>query len=158
MSLIITFIIPRCFVQHQNHKMNTKQQTKITKSIQKQKQAKKTYSRKPHKYQTYMSKNYSRVARTNAFTVWLVISKHDYLIPSNKKHNKHWVIFTRYFLVMHNIVDMSFMYHAKSIIKTKKMPSCQNNRNFIHHKSHIYIWFASTSKTAVWFVISKEWL
>ena len=92
-----------------------------------------------------------------SFTVWLLISQYDYVIPSNKKHSKHWVIFTWYFLVMKNIVDMIFMYHTKSMIKTMKMLSCQNNRNFIHQKVQC-IWFASTSKMAVWFVISKEWL
>ena len=36
--------------------------------------------------------------------------------------------------MMQNIVDMSFMYHTKSIIKTMKMPSYQNNTKFIHQK------------------------
>ena len=85
------------------------------------------------------------------FTVWLVISEDDYVIPSNQKHDKHWVIFTRYFLMMQNIVDMSFMHHTKSIIKIMKMSSCQNNRKFLHQKSH-----GNMICSTVWFVISKR--
>ena len=47
-------------------------------------QVKKTYSQKQHKYQKYISKNYWRVARANTFTVWLTISKYDYMISSNE--------------------------------------------------------------------------
>ena len=83
------------------------------------------------------SKNQSAIARAKTFSVRQVISKYDNVIWSNKKHDTHWVIFTRYFLVMQNIVDMSSMYHTKSIIKTRKMPSCQTTAN-LPKKSHVY--------------------
>ena len=55
-SVIITFITSRCFVQHQHHgdmEMTTKATKKIAEYVQKQKQVKTTYSQKLHKYQIH---------------------------------------------------------------------------------------------------------
>ena len=152
MSVIITFIISRCFAQHQNYcdmELNTEATNKITKQIHKQTQVNKTYCQKPYKYQnTFQKINHALHERKHLLC--------DYMIPSNKLHDKHWIIFTRYLLMMQNIVCISFIYHTKSI-KTMKMPSCQNSIKFIHQEvSCIFVWFASTSKFAVWFVIAKE--
>ena len=71
------------------------------------------------------------------------------VIPSNKKHDKHWVIFTRYFLGMQNIV--SYKKHHQNQ-ENAFMPKQQK----IYTSQVMYTWFASASKIAVWFVISKE--
>ena len=101
--------------------------------MQKEKQVKKTYSQKPHKYQNTFQK---LITSCTSKSIYYVIG--DFRIwprdPSNKKHDKHWVIFTRYVLVMQNIVHMSFMYHTKSIIKTNI--HAKNTENLCIKKSH----------------------
>ena len=127
-----------------------KQQIKITKSIQQQKQLK-TYSQKLQQYQKYTWKNLSRVAPSTTFTAdrWLdsmATWYHQIKSMTNIELQSQATFVAEY-------CGMIFIYHTRSIIKTMNMHSCQNNRKFIRQK----VWFASTSKIAISFVIPKEW-
>ena len=151
MLVIITFIISRCFTQHQNHcdiEINTEVSNKNHKIDSEIKRVKTTYS------QTQISKihfkNWSRVARTKTLLcdLWF----------QNKKHDEHWVIFSRYFLVMQNVVSMILMHHTKTIIKTMKCLYVKTIEIYAS-KSYMYTYNLHINiKTVAWFVIPKELL
>ena len=131
-------MIPICFIQHRNHcdmEMNTEATKQKSQNTFKNKNKIKNIQSKTTQISKIRSKHYSRVARANTFTVCLVIPKYDYVIPSNKKRDKR--VFVSY----------------------KKCH--QNQKNAFTPKqqkidtSHVYTWFASTSKIAIWFAISK---
>ena len=107
--------------------------TKITKYLQKQKQDKK-----------HTVKNHTNIKNTFKTLFTSCTSEHIYCVSgdskvwlSNKKRDKHWAIFTRYFLVMQNVVDMSFCVVQKVSSKPEKCIHAKTTENWYLTRIHM---------------------
>ena len=123
-----------------NHKINSKQ-----------KQVKKTHSQKPHKYQKCVSKiNHELHERKHLLCNWWFQSMTTWYQAWQTLNYIHKVRFGDAEYCGHD-----FMYHKKHH-QSHESSFMPKQHEIYTSKSHIYIWFASISKIAVWFVIPKN--